>query len=198
MATQETAQPPVLFIEGKWRGKGKSIAISTGETRVHYLEEMTVERQGKHQHYWYHRQTWLYDPNDPEETKKVALHVESGCIKFLPPPADAPTDAEDYPVEGNFIHPFSLMEISVGTLSKDEKTLSLLASKKQNSFKHGPGAKGKQTTAYSRVFESLGPDTMRYKCGLAVESEDAEPLPHLECELTRVVSGAEGAPSGSY
>eukprot|EP00392_Amoebophrya_sp_AT5.2_P006245 g6255.t1 len=177
-------RPPVLFLEGKWHGRGVVYPVAGGGNdneagqqavmpKIHYLEELAVSRQGKAQHYWYHRETWKIDPSDPVGEEKVPLHVESGCIKFLTAGAGgaagtgaaAPSTAfhdghefvpapagKDYNMEALFIHPFSLHETSVGFLSSANDRLVLRATEESGSFQRGPGAGGRKTVLYERDY----------------------------------------------
>merc|ERR1712007_121911 len=107
-------------------------------------------------------QTWKYNAEDEEKRKIHPMHVESGVIKFL--------NAERQ-IEASFVHPFSVCEVALGTVSEDNKTLVLEASIEKGSFLRGPGAKGKQTEVFTRRYE-IDQDwvKMSYECGLKSEA----------------------------
>eukprot|EP00929_Paragymnodinium_shiwhaense_P083461 TRINITY_DN44491_c0_g1_i1.p1 TRINITY_DN44491_c0_g1~~TRINITY_DN44491_c0_g1_i1.p1 ORF type:complete len:221 (+),score=31.02 TRINITY_DN44491_c0_g1_i1:54-665(+) len=189
-----------LFLLGRWRGVGK--VYSTSERLkpvVHYLEELEVSQQGKAQHYWFHHQTWKYDPEDKDRKKMVPLHVESGCVKLLPP-ASPQSPAEEAArcellfgkgctdttrVEGTFIHPFSVTEVSTGLLDDANTCLSMSATADKGSFVRGPAAGGKLTKQLVRVWTLTGEGKVVFKAGLQSESMP-EVWEHLECELESV------------
>ncbi|CAD7944415.1 unnamed protein product [Amoebophrya sp. A25] len=212
-----------LFILGRWRGVGKVYSVTErGVAKIHYCEEMEVRREGKAQAYWHHRQTWKTAPDAQDfasAEKIVPLHVESGVIKILPVQGttlsvdatqaqeeqSAPAAPAVLPVEGIFIHPFSVSEVARGTVTSTSSSsspsgledgqdgqeqgprpyLRLEAREADGSFHRGPGAGGKATEVYIREYELLADGKLLYKCALKSNTMP-EPWEHLECLLQRV------------
>lgn len=157
---------------------------------VHYLEELAVSQEGKAQHYWFHHQTWKYDPADETRQRMTPLHVESGCVKLMRPAGaentgDDGRDQRPLWAEGTFVHPFSVTEIAKGVLNDDNTMLEMSASAEMGGFARGPAASGKKTHQLNRVWTLRADGRVLFKAGLKSESMP-EVWEHRECVLEKV------------